>query len=108
MGISNNKKGDDNFNSTRGRSSRDISRQQRAGGLNEIVALEGFRDQCLQFDKGRQKFKERLKATNRELIDHANKESCKRTRRKTKGLHVAALEIARQERGAVAAIHNEM
>ena len=87
-----------NNKNRRGRSGRDISRQQRAGGLEEIEALESFRKQHEQFDRGKEKFKERLNSSNRELIDYVHNENRKRTRRKTKGLRAAALEIARRER----------
>ena len=56
----------------------------------------------------KEKFKERLNSSNRELVDYVHNENRKRTRKKTKGLKAAALEIARWERGAVAAIHREM
>ena len=91
------------------RRGRQRARQQRAGRLEEIRAVESFRDQSRQFDRGKIKFKERLGASTGEMIDFVNKENEKSARKGgSKGLGLKALEIARRAGMASVAIHQEL
>ena len=91
------------------RSSRRISRQQRAGRFAGRRATESFNEQFRQFDRGHCKFQQSIEISTEDIIDYVNNENNKRTRRGSgRGLQVAAHELARRELGAVAAIHREV
>lgn len=86
------------------RSSHSRTRQQQARStsfINARRALEKFREQSRVWDRGKEKFKERLQPTTSELIDYVNHDwQHKSLRRQASKLRATAMDIERRERAA--------
>lgn len=88
---------------------RDVNRQHRASGYQDIRALCAFNQQHEVFDRGGRTFRKRLEPTSDEIIDFVNKENRHLSRKMQRpGYGWASLELVRAESRALSQISAEV